>query len=43
VEDLVVIAPWLPSPWDITAWLDAGDDMSRLEVKKRRWSATLKL
>ena len=35
VEDLVVIAPWLPSPWDSAAWLDAGDDMSRLEVKKK--------
>ena len=35
VEDLVVIAPWLPSPWDIKAWLDPGDDMSRLETKKK--------
>ena len=35
VEDLVVIAPWLPSPWDIKAWLDPGDDMSRLDTKKK--------
>jgi len=35
VHDLVVIAPWLPSPWDTTAWLAAGEDMRQLEVKKR--------
>jgi len=33
VHDLVVIAPWLPSPWDVTSWLDAGDDMEQLPVK----------
>jgi probable F420-dependent oxidoreductase len=33
VHDLVVIAPWLPSPWDVTSWLDAGDDMAQLSVK----------
>ncbi len=35
VDDLVVIAPWLPSPWDTTTWLAPGEDMSRLEVKQR--------
>jgi probable F420-dependent oxidoreductase len=35
VHDLVVIAPWLASPWDITSWLEAGDDMSHLVVKKK--------
>ncbi len=35
LDDLVVIAPWLPSPWDVTSWLDPGDDMSHLEVKKK--------
>jgi hypothetical protein len=35
VHDLVVIAPWLPSPWDVQSWLEAGDDMSQLAVKKR--------
>jgi alkanesulfonate monooxygenase SsuD/methylene tetrahydromethanopterin reductase-like flavin-dependent oxidoreductase (luciferase family) len=35
IGDLVVIAPWLPSPWDTATWLDAGDDMSRLEMKKK--------
>ncbi len=35
VGDLVVIAPWLPSPWDATAWLRPGEDMAALDVKKR--------
>jgi probable F420-dependent oxidoreductase len=35
IGDLVVIAPWLPSPWDTVTWLDAGDDMSRLETKQK--------
>jgi len=35
VRDLIVIAPWLSSPWDRTSWLDQGDDMSKLEVKKK--------
>ena len=34
VHDLVVIAPWLPSPWDVTAWLEPGDDPAQLSVKK---------
>jgi probable F420-dependent oxidoreductase len=35
VGDLVVIAPWLPSPWDRIAWLAAADDPARLDVKKK--------
>jgi hypothetical protein len=35
IDDLVVIAPWLPSPWDTASWLDAGDDMSLLQIKKK--------
>ena len=35
VHDLVVIAPWLPSPWDATAWLPPGEDMAQLPVKMR--------
>jgi len=35
VADLVVIAPWLPSPWDPLAWLEAGEDPTRLDVKKK--------
>ena len=33
--DIVVIAPWLPSPWDVVAWVDPGDDMSQLAIKKK--------
>jgi len=35
VHDLVVIAPWLATPWERTVWVDPGDDPSRLEVKKK--------
>jgi hypothetical protein len=35
VHDLVVIAPWLPSPWDPNTWLERGEDMAQLAVKKR--------
>lgn len=35
VHDLVVIAPWLRSPWDITSWLEEREDMSDLAVKKK--------
>ncbi len=35
VGDLVVIAPWLASPWDTASWLDAGDEVARLEVKRK--------
>jgi probable F420-dependent oxidoreductase len=35
VHDLVVIAPWLPSPWDTQSWLVPGEDMSHLTVKKK--------
>jgi probable F420-dependent oxidoreductase len=35
VHDLVVIAPWLPSPWDVKSWLAPGEDMSHLAVKKK--------
>ena len=34
VDDLIVIAPWLPTPWDGATWLDAGEDAARLEVKQ---------
>jgi probable F420-dependent oxidoreductase len=35
VENLVVIAPWLPSPWDKQGWLQPGEDMARLASKQR--------
>lgn len=35
LHDIVVIAPWLPSPWDVQSWLDAGDDAGELAVKRK--------
>jgi probable F420-dependent oxidoreductase len=35
IADLVVIAPWLPSPWDTQSWIEAGEDPAQLAVKKR--------
>jgi alkanesulfonate monooxygenase SsuD/methylene tetrahydromethanopterin reductase-like flavin-dependent oxidoreductase (luciferase family) len=35
LSDIVVIAPWLPSPWDPKAWIEPGDDMGQLSVKTR--------
>jgi probable F420-dependent oxidoreductase len=44
IEDVIVIGPWIPSPWDIEQWTDAGDDFRKLEVKKkamRRYAETV--
>jgi probable F420-dependent oxidoreductase len=35
LDDVVVIAPWLPSPWDVDKWVDPGADITQLAVKKR--------
>ncbi|HTV94975.1 MAG TPA: TIGR03619 family F420-dependent LLM class oxidoreductase [Steroidobacteraceae bacterium] len=35
LDDIVVIAPWLPSPWDVESFVDAGADTSQLAVKKQ--------
>ena len=35
LDDLVVIAPWLRSPWDPKAWIDDGDDFGQLDVKRK--------
>jgi probable F420-dependent oxidoreductase len=35
IEDVVVVAPWLPSPWEVDRFVDAGADISALEVKSR--------
>jgi probable F420-dependent oxidoreductase len=35
LDDLVVIAPWLRSPWDAHAWIDDGDDFGRLDIKRK--------
>ena len=34
VDDLIVVAPWLPTPWDGSTWLDGGEDAARVEVKQ---------
>lgn len=31
----LIAMPWIPSPWDSTSLLDAGDDIRDLEVKKK--------
>jgi probable F420-dependent oxidoreductase len=35
IEDIIVIGPWIPSPWDVVQWTDPGDDFSKLEIKKK--------
>jgi probable F420-dependent oxidoreductase len=35
LADIVVIAPWLPSPWEIESFVDAGADISQLAVKQQ--------
>lgn len=35
IEDVIVIGPWIPSPWDIEQWTDPGDDFTKLEIKKK--------
>ncbi|HLG86813.1 MAG TPA: TIGR03619 family F420-dependent LLM class oxidoreductase [Alphaproteobacteria bacterium] len=35
IDDTVAIGPWLSTPWDIQKWTDEGDDIRRLEVKKK--------
>ena len=35
IEDIIVIGPWIPSPWDVVQWTDPGDDFSTLDVKKK--------
>jgi alkanesulfonate monooxygenase SsuD/methylene tetrahydromethanopterin reductase-like flavin-dependent oxidoreductase (luciferase family) len=33
IDDLIVVAPWLPTPWDGSTWLEGGEDAARVEVK----------
>lgn len=35
VHNLLAIAPWMPSPWDVVRCVDEGDDIRRLDVKKK--------
>jgi probable F420-dependent oxidoreductase len=35
IDDLIVIGPWIPSPWESVQMTDPGDDFSHLEVKKK--------
>jgi alkanesulfonate monooxygenase SsuD/methylene tetrahydromethanopterin reductase-like flavin-dependent oxidoreductase (luciferase family) len=35
IEDIIVIGPWIPSPWDIARWTDPGDDIGQVAVKKK--------
>lgn len=35
IEDIIVIGPWIPSPWDIQSWTDPGDDFRQLGVKMK--------
>jgi len=44
IEDVIVIGPWIPSPWDIEQWTEPGDDFSKIEIKKkamRRYAETV--
>ena len=31
----MVAMPWFPTPWDEKKWVDDGDDLTKLEVKKK--------
>ncbi len=35
VHNMLAIAPWMPSPWDVTRCVDEGDDVRKLDVKKK--------
>jgi probable F420-dependent oxidoreductase len=35
LADIVVIAPWLPSPWEVESFVDTRADISQLAVKKQ--------
>jgi probable F420-dependent oxidoreductase len=44
IGDIIVIGPWIPTPWDIAQWTDPGDDFRTLDVKKkamRRYAETV--
>ena len=35
VHDLMVIAPWIASPWDVERWVDEREETRLLDVKKQ--------
>jgi len=35
IEDIIVIGPWIPTPWDVAQWTDPGDHFGDLAVKKK--------
>jgi hypothetical protein len=35
LDQLLVICPWIQSPWDVEKWMRDGDDPSKLDSKKR--------
>jgi len=35
VPDIIAIGPWIRSPWDVDSWIDPGDDIRSLDVKKK--------
>jgi len=35
IDDLIVIGPWIPTPFEAVKMIDPGDDFSQLEVKKK--------
>ncbi|HVO32558.1 MAG TPA: hypothetical protein VMU17_01505, partial [Elusimicrobiota bacterium] len=35
IADIVQIGPWLSTPWDVEKWIDDGDDIRRIDVKKK--------
>jgi hypothetical protein len=35
VHDLMVIAPWIASPWDVERWVGEREDPRLLNVKKQ--------
>jgi hypothetical protein len=33
IHDMIVIGPWIPSPWDVVRCTDPGDDINLLATK----------
>lgn len=35
VDQMMIISPWMPTPWDVAKWVDDGADTRKLDVKKK--------